>query len=409
MLSESCLARCALSIDHRIWLLTSSLQDVVCTVNVQHDCIASGCNKTHDIPVVQERVQTSKTRSIARHEASRHFVLNVHSLHNYQHIKAVVPPHLRCRPEQEPDAFQIAQLRRVAASQVREMKKSRAKGNNQDGLESEDEGTNVAVALPAFQQNALTGKGKAKAKAKAKAKPVKTKGNVPSMTMDVDPGPSSAEPQAHNANCPQPHSPQRSPHIPSHLVPAHNAHPLAFHPQHFIPGQPSHQTPVPPSQRSTLGTTSFPSWHSPPPVVLSQAPLPRPQYLVPSVSSQQVHHSFPSMNAPSQFDSSRFIQYSPTTSNSGSLIQRTLLPAGNWPIVQHRLPHPAAALHSTSPSFPSASSLQFQSQNLYYRNFETTWRPAPAIPPPSAASQDVQCNARDHGTPVYRDVGHFGQ
>jgi hypothetical protein len=46
---------------------------------------------------------------------------------------------------------------------------------------------------------------------------------------------------------------------------------------------------------------------------------------------------------------------------------------------------------------------------LYYRNFETTWRPAPAIPPPSAASQDVQCNTRDHGTPIYRDIGRFGQ
>ena len=357
-------------------------------MNVQHDCIASGCNKFRSVQVVQERIKTSQVRSVASHEASNHFVLNAHSLHNYQHIKAAVPPHLRRQQEPEPNDLEVTQLRKVAAGQVRQMKKARTKAKHQDDSDTESEQMNAsAMPLPAFQQNNVTTAKTKKAKVNPNPKP-----KAPGTSTNVDAGP--AEPvsisntprlvssqlnlptpfmQAAQAISVQPvrqyasHrapssavSPFPKPHIPpvgdisaprpSHLVTAYMPHQMPDLPlkPHGIssrsshPFQPiTHAATLPPISRPsrppTIAPQSFASVSShlshqsiigtPPPFVPSQ----RPQYAVPPVMSPQFNPTFPApiagasqFNPPSFYQ--RFVPYSPSAFNS--VIQRAPLHSG---------------------------------------------------------------------------------
>ncbi|KAG1836418.1 hypothetical protein C8R48DRAFT_553148, partial [Suillus tomentosus] len=66
--------------------------NVLCAVNVQHDCIASdsSCNIQYTCEK-QERAETTKTKHVTQHTANNAYVLNTHSLHNYSLISAVIP------------------------------------------------------------------------------------------------------------------------------------------------------------------------------------------------------------------------------------------------------------------------------------------------------------------------------
>src|SRR6266576_1137853 len=71
-----------------------ALQDVVCCVNVQHDCEQANCTSTIERPVLQERQAAALRRSLIEHTDSRSYVLNVFSIHNYTYIASIVPTSL---------------------------------------------------------------------------------------------------------------------------------------------------------------------------------------------------------------------------------------------------------------------------------------------------------------------------
>ena len=105
---------------------------------------------------------------MARHISANHYVLNIYSLHNYQHLKLVLPPHLDVQHVYKfPD---VDELRRNAAAQVRKMKKVQAKPKTDDSMPSdtEDEGDTTLVELPAFQQNVVKPKPKKKANTRSR-------------------------------------------------------------------------------------------------------------------------------------------------------------------------------------------------------------------------------------------------
>jgi len=59
-----------------------------------HDCSVGKCSATRDTPLRQERLQATRTRQSLEHVDDIHYILNTHSLHNYQYIKDAVPPDL---------------------------------------------------------------------------------------------------------------------------------------------------------------------------------------------------------------------------------------------------------------------------------------------------------------------------
>ncbi|KAG1720090.1 hypothetical protein EDB19DRAFT_1604290, partial [Suillus lakei] len=65
--------------------------DIICVVNLQHNCLDSQCTDIHQKPVRQERIDTSRTRATVKHQPTPNFFLNVYSIHNYDHIQRVVP------------------------------------------------------------------------------------------------------------------------------------------------------------------------------------------------------------------------------------------------------------------------------------------------------------------------------
>ncbi|KAI6008574.1 hypothetical protein EDC04DRAFT_2581978 [Pisolithus marmoratus] len=65
--------------------------DVICVVNVQHDCITSSCTSTRTVLEKQEHLVTLRTKDLIDHAPTNAYIINTSLLHNYQWIKAVVP------------------------------------------------------------------------------------------------------------------------------------------------------------------------------------------------------------------------------------------------------------------------------------------------------------------------------
>ncbi|KIK76328.1 hypothetical protein PAXRUDRAFT_170254, partial [Paxillus rubicundulus Ve08.2h10] len=79
------------------------LQDVICVVNIQHNCVDSKCMDAGTKRVFQEYMVTSQIVSIIDHKPSHNFFLNTYALHNNIHIHALVPPNLRETPLHVPN------------------------------------------------------------------------------------------------------------------------------------------------------------------------------------------------------------------------------------------------------------------------------------------------------------------
>ncbi|KAM6489231.1 hypothetical protein JOM56_015401, partial [Amanita muscaria] len=69
-------------------------QDVICCVNVQHDCAYSKCVHFQQQAVHQDRLESTVSRSVIQHADIHRYVLNVFSIHNYKHISVTLPPSL---------------------------------------------------------------------------------------------------------------------------------------------------------------------------------------------------------------------------------------------------------------------------------------------------------------------------
>ncbi|KAG2051832.1 hypothetical protein BDR06DRAFT_889037, partial [Suillus hirtellus] len=92
-----------------------TLQDIICAVNIQHNCLDSQCTDIQRQPVHQERIETSQTKATVKHKSMPNFFLNVYSVHNYTHIQRVVPDTLRETPLQ---VTNVAEVRTMAICQL---------------------------------------------------------------------------------------------------------------------------------------------------------------------------------------------------------------------------------------------------------------------------------------------------
>ncbi|KAG2064228.1 hypothetical protein BDR04DRAFT_1035851 [Suillus decipiens] len=54
------------------------LQDIVYSVDIQHNCIDLNCTNTAQQPLYQEWILTSHSRSIFQHKLTPHYFLNAY-------------------------------------------------------------------------------------------------------------------------------------------------------------------------------------------------------------------------------------------------------------------------------------------------------------------------------------------
>ncbi|KAL0568972.1 hypothetical protein V5O48_013001 [Marasmius crinis-equi] len=97
--------------------------DIICTLNVQHDCHYGECTNSKQQVVGQERLETSRSRPVVDHTDVQRFILNTHSLHNHSTISRLLPSFLATvlsRPSLPPHEQRALRLR--AASHVRSQK-----------------------------------------------------------------------------------------------------------------------------------------------------------------------------------------------------------------------------------------------------------------------------------------------
>ncbi|KAG0693203.1 hypothetical protein DFH29DRAFT_1007548 [Suillus ampliporus] len=100
--------------------LVVSGMDIVCAVNLQHNCLDAKCTDLSTKHVWQERTQTDQTTSIIEHRPSPHYLLNTFSIHNYEHIHSLLPESLRETPLRvaDPGAVQKAAVKQMQGKRL---------------------------------------------------------------------------------------------------------------------------------------------------------------------------------------------------------------------------------------------------------------------------------------------------
>ncbi|KAI0644697.1 hypothetical protein C8Q79DRAFT_912903 [Trametes meyenii] len=70
-------------------------QELLCAINVQHNCSSSTCTASGTQVVRQERESTSQSRTVLLHSNSPLYVVNMHALHNQHLLARALPESLR--------------------------------------------------------------------------------------------------------------------------------------------------------------------------------------------------------------------------------------------------------------------------------------------------------------------------
>lgn len=96
--------------------------DIICAVNLQHDCLRGHCGLDKPKDLYQEREKIVRQRMTVSHSDKIHYILNIQSLHNYQALSQLVPHHLRGHSYHVPDEVQ---LRHQAAESIRQKQKDK--------------------------------------------------------------------------------------------------------------------------------------------------------------------------------------------------------------------------------------------------------------------------------------------
>jgi hypothetical protein len=71
--------------------LTTTPQDVLFCLSVQHDCRLSGCSESGFRVVRQEHQDTSRQMSVLAHNDDTNFIINTHALHNATLLDRLLP------------------------------------------------------------------------------------------------------------------------------------------------------------------------------------------------------------------------------------------------------------------------------------------------------------------------------
>ncbi|KAG0693273.1 hypothetical protein DFH29DRAFT_778300, partial [Suillus ampliporus] len=69
--------------------------DIICTVNVQHNCIDLKCTDMRQQRIYQEWIETARTKAVVEHRPTPHYFLNTYSIHNCDFIQMAIPETLR--------------------------------------------------------------------------------------------------------------------------------------------------------------------------------------------------------------------------------------------------------------------------------------------------------------------------
>ncbi|KAF7967502.1 hypothetical protein HWV62_34048 [Athelia sp. TMB] len=94
--------------------------DIICAVNLQHDCPHGHCTLDKPKDLYQEREKIIRQRMTVSHTDNIHYILNIQSLHNHQSLAQLIPHHLRGYSYHVPDEVQ---LRHQAAASIRQKHK----------------------------------------------------------------------------------------------------------------------------------------------------------------------------------------------------------------------------------------------------------------------------------------------
>ncbi|KAG1824214.1 hypothetical protein EV424DRAFT_1320857, partial [Suillus variegatus] len=89
--------------------------DIICIANVQHNCLDAKCTELTTKHLWQERTQTDRTASVVKHQISPQYLLNMFSIHNYQHLCSLLPESLSETPLRvsDPGAVRRAAVRQM--------------------------------------------------------------------------------------------------------------------------------------------------------------------------------------------------------------------------------------------------------------------------------------------------------
>ncbi|KAG2130194.1 uncharacterized protein EDB93DRAFT_1332111 [Suillus bovinus] len=116
----------------------STAMDIICTVNLQHNCIDS---------------KSIQTKPVVDHQPTPYFFLNAYSIHNCDLIQLVIPEALRESPLRVANP---AEVRTLAIQQMKDKKAAKKSGSipePQEGVTVVEESVcNATVPLPAFDR-----------------------------------------------------------------------------------------------------------------------------------------------------------------------------------------------------------------------------------------------------------------
>jgi hypothetical protein len=98
------------------------LQDVLYSVNTQHDCEAAGCGPTGEREIKQERKISGRVVKCIVHLPLEQYILNTFSFHNVDRLAATLPGVLQVLTP----VVEIAQRREVRAKHARALAEKRA-------------------------------------------------------------------------------------------------------------------------------------------------------------------------------------------------------------------------------------------------------------------------------------------
>ncbi|KAG2339510.1 hypothetical protein BDR05DRAFT_1003322 [Suillus weaverae] len=140
----------------------NTLQDIICAVNLQHNCLNTKCTHLSMKHLWQECIQTDRTTSIVEHQPSPEYLLNTFSIHNYQHIHSVLPEFLHETPLRVADPSTI---RKTAVQQMQGKRLAKKSGGEVVNLPHDEDHS----ARPAFNHAKKQPKAKATSKKRRKS------------------------------------------------------------------------------------------------------------------------------------------------------------------------------------------------------------------------------------------------
>ncbi|KAG1723899.1 hypothetical protein EDB19DRAFT_1915867 [Suillus lakei] len=281
-----------------------SPQEIVCIVNIQHDCVKSQCTDTSQCRLHQERTETTRTKSVIQHKSSPFYLLNAYSIHNYAQIRSVIPPSLR---ETSLRVNNAAEVRLAAARQIREKKAAKKSGEMPD-TELSSALRDVIADVPAVFDRPAVKRTKKTQKAKEKAPPPQPGPRQPTITQAAASS-SSHLPAPMPSHLPSLHLPATVPSQMQHsLIPPYSAphsHNSLQSPPMVLTWQSSPALgpprPLPshpwPSNSPSMVPPMYPGQYGVPPYQYSLGPaLPNPSYPPPPLHpphSRQLPYGLP--------------------------------------------------------------------------------------------------------------------